>query len=292
MRNKLLNQAMKKKLRLAVAILTIVGGSSLFVQNALVAQNTLEGGGGVIHLNGNPNLNASLVDVSINEAHVALDTLGMIVYFYDATGAAYDVAAPLVPGTQWLAVDVNAANTTVSGAGDISVTLTGADYEVSFSETHTTLTWNAATNELTYNSEDGAPTVLDLSGSVDFDDSNSINVAGGTGTAADPYSFIIDGSDTATVGEMPVSDGAGGLTWETVVQSATFLATGELQLTLTDGSFVNVDMTNVPTVSDMADLNAKAAAVAATGGIAKAAVKNTFGMPATANGAVLFLIQN
>ncbi len=286
MRNNLLNQAMKKSLILALAIFSIVGSTSLF------AQNTIEGGGGVIHIHGDPNLNASLIDIDINEAHVALDTLGMIVYFYDASGAAYDPLVPLTPGTQWLAVDINAANPTVSGAGDITVNQTGTNYEVSFTETHTTLSFDSATKVLTYNHENGSQTI-NLNDVIDFSDTNSVEVVpGGDGTQANPYEFRVVGSDTATTGQMPVSDGAGGFTWETVVQSATFLATGELQLTLTDGSTVNVDMTNVPTVTDMADLNTKAAAVAATGGIAKAAVKNTFGMPATANGAVLFLIQN
>lgn len=283
MRNNLLKQVVKNSFLLAVAIFCMVGSSSLF------AQNTLEGGGGVVHLNGDPNQNLSLANVSINEAHVALDTLGMIVYFYDASGTPYDGTTT---GTQWIAVDVNAANPTVSGAGDISVTLTGTNYEVSFSETHTTLSFDSDTKILTYNHEDGSQTI-DLKDAIDFDDTNTVEVVpGGDGSSANPYQFRIVGSDTATSGQMPVSDGSGGLTWETVVQSATFLSTGELQLTLTDGSTVNVNMTNVPTVTDIADLNAKAAAVAATGGIAKAAVKNTFGLPATANGAVLFLIQN
>lgn len=283
----MLTTTLKKSLLLTLAIFAFVGGS-LFAQ-------TIEGGAGVIHLDGDPNFIPALQDVTVNEVHVAYDTSAQVVYFFDHDGTAYDIVnTPLVAGTQWIALDLAGANTSVTGSGDITVTNpTSGVFNVDFSETHTTLSWDATTNQLTYNSEDGPATVLDLSGAVDFEDSENINVEG-SGTAADPYSFILDGSDViGNDGFVPVTDGAGNLTWEKVVKSATFLPTGELELTFTDDTKALVNMENIPTVENITELNAAAAAVDATsGGIARAAATNTFGMPATTNMGVLFFISN
>lgn len=279
MRNKFLTLTFKKGLVLTLAIFSIIG-SNLFAQ-------TVEGGAGVVHVDGDPNAITALQNVTVNEAHIAYDTSAQVVYFFDQDGTA--------GVDQWIGVNLAAANTSVTGSGDITVTNpTPGVYNVDFSETHTTLTWDPATNELTYNSEDGPATVLDLSGSVDFDDSANINVATGDGTAASPYTFIIDGSDVSgNDGFVPVTDGAGNLTWEKVVKSAAFLSTGELQLTFTDDTTVLVNMEGIPTVQNVAQLTAAAAAVDATsGGIARAAATNTFGLPANNNVGVLFFISN
>ncbi|MFK7810758.1 MAG: hypothetical protein AB8F74_23320 [Saprospiraceae bacterium] len=278
MRKKNLTATLKKSILVALAIFTIAG-TSLFAQS-------IEGGAGIIHVNGDPNGIPALEDVTVNEAHIAYDTSAQVVYFFDHDGTA---------GTdQWIAVDINSVVSDVQGSGDISVTNVGSVYTVDFTEAITTLTWDDATNTLTYVNENGGAGVdIDLSGAVDFEDSNTINVDG-DGTSGDPYSFTLDGSDTATTGQVPTSDGSGSLTWGQVVQSAAFTATGELELTLSDGvTKVLVDMENIPTVQNVGQLTAAAAAVDSdSGGVARAAATNTFGLPANSNVGVLFFISN
>jgi hypothetical protein len=277
MRKHLLSGVIKKTVLATLAIFCLAGGS-LFAQS-------IEGGAGVIHVDGDPNGIVALQNVSINEAHIAYDTSAQVVYFFDQNGTA--------GVDQWIAVDINSVVSDVQGAGDISVTNAGSVYTVSFTETHTTLAWNAATNSLTYTSEDGPPTVIDLSGAVDFTNSANINVSG-SGTTASPYSFILDGSDVGgNNGFVPVTDGTGNLSWEKVVKSATFTANGELQLTFTDNTTVLVNMESIPTVANVTELTAAAAAVdGASGGVARAAASNTFGLPANSNVGVLFFISN
>jgi hypothetical protein len=276
MRKHLLSGFIKKTVLVALAIFSVVGGS-LFAQ-------TIEGGAGIIHVNGDPNGIVALQDVSINEAHIAYDTSAQVVYFFDQNGTA--------GVDQWIAIDINSVVSDVQGAGDINVTNVGSVYTVSFTEALTTLAWNAGTNSLTYVDEDGASTVIDLSGAVDFANSANINVSG-SGTSASPYTFILDGSDTpGNNGFVPVTDGAGNLTWEKVVKSATFTATGELQLTFTDNTTALVNMESIPTVANVTELTNAANAVNATsGGIARAAASNTFGLPANSNVGVLFFIS-
>lgn len=267
---------MRKRILLLLGFFTILGTS-------LMGQ-AVEGGAGVVFVDADPNTISALEDVSANEANIAYNRTTQMLYVFDPSGTA---------GTdQWIAVDVTSTVTSVVGANDITVTNVGGTYTVDFTETTTSIAWNATTNTLTYTDEDGNDTDLDLSGSTDVSGSSSISVSG-SGTAASPYVITLAGAATAASGEVPTSDGSGGLTWRDLVASAAFTSTGELQLTLTDGSTVLVNMENIPTVADKSELDAAAAAVDGTsGGVARAANLNTFGMPATADYGVLFFISN
>ena len=268
---------MRKRIVLTLCIFSFLG-ASLYGQN-------IEGGAGIVFVDSDPNGIAALEDVSPSEANVAYDRSTQTMYFFDPSGTA--------GVDQWVAVDITSTVTSVVGTNDISVTNVGSVYTVDFTEALTTLSWDAATNTLTYTDEDGNPTALDLSGSVDITGSNSISVTG-AGTVASPYVLQLAGAHTGgNSGFVPVTDGAGNLTWQGVVESAAFTATGELQLTLTDGSTVLVNMENIPTVANITELTAAAAAVDGTsGGVARAAETNTFGLPANADFGVLFFISN
>ena len=268
---------MKKRILLVLGFFTILG-------TAVMGQ-AVEGGAGVVFVDADPNGITALEDVSANEANVAYNRTTQMLYVFDPAGTA--------GVDQWIAVDVTSTVTSVVGTNDIGVTNVGGVYTVDFTETNTTLAWNAATNTLTYTDENSGATALDLSGSVDIGGSNSVTVTG-AGTVASPYVLQLAGAHTGgNNGFVPVTDGAGNLTWQGVVDAAAFTATGELQLTLTDGSTVLVNMESIPTVADATALAAAAAAVDGTsGGVARAANLNTFGMPATADYGVLFFISN
>ena len=268
---------MRKRILLLLGFFALLG-------TAVMGQ-AVEGGAGVVFVDSDPNTITALEDVSVNEANIAYNRTTQMLYVFDPAGTA--------GVDQWIAVDVSSMVTSVVGANDITVTNVGGVYTVDFTEALTTLAWNAGTNTLTYTDEDGNPTALDLSGSVDINGSNSISITG-AGTQASPYVVQLAGAHTGgNAGFVPVTDGAGNLTWKNVIESAAFTATGELELTLTDGSTVLVNMENIPTVADQAELTAAAAAVNGTsGGVARAANLNTFGLPANADFGVLFFISN
>ncbi len=268
---------MKKRILLTLAIFSFIGSS-------LIGQ-AVEGGAGVVFVDADPNTIAALEDVSVNEANIAYNRTTQMIYVFDPAGTA--------GVDQWIAVDVTSTVTSVVGTNDISVTNVGGVYTVDFTEALTTLTWTAGTHTLTYTDEAGTANSVVIDGTTDVNGSNSINVTG-AGTVASPYVLELDGAHTGgNAGFVPVTDGAGNLTWQNVVDAAAFTATGELQLTLTDGSTVLVNMESIPTVADKAELDAAALAVDGTsGGVARAANLNTFGMPATADYGVLFFISN
>ncbi len=248
----------------------------------------ISGGAGVVFIGAgdDPNAITALEDVSVNEANIAYDRTNQILWVFDPAGTA---------GTdQWISIDVTSTVTSVVGANDITVTNVGSVYTVDFTESTSTLTWNSGTSTITYTDEDSNVTTVDLSDYLtSVNGSNSVNVTG-AGTVASPYVIELDGAHTGgNNGFVPVTDGAGNLTWQGVVDAAAFTATGELQLTFTDGSTVLVNMESIPTVADATALAAAAAAVDGTsGGVARAAATNTFGMPATADYGVLFFISN
>lgn len=268
---------MKKRILLILGFFALLGST--------VMAQAVEGGAGVVFVDADPNGIVALQDVSANEANIAYNRTTQIMYVFDPAGTA--------GVDQWIAVDVTSTVTSVVGINDITVTNVGSVYTVDFTEALTTIAWDAGTNTLTYTDEDGVDTALDLSGATDVTGSNSITVTG-SGTVASPYVISLTGSEVpGNNGFVPVTDGAGNLTWQSVVDAAAFTATGELELTLTDGSTVLVNMESIPTVADQAELVAAAAAVDATsGGVARAANLNTFGMPANANFGVLFFISN
>ena len=271
---------MTKRLLLLFSFFALIGVS-------LTAQNIV-GGGGVVYVDDDPNNIAALNNMSVNEAHIAYDTSAQVVYYFDHTGTA---------GTdQWIGFSVANVVTSVVGANDISVTNVGGVYTVDFTETHTTLAFDAATNVLTYQSEDGPATTIDLTGAVDVNGSNSITVTG-DGDAASPYVIKLDGADSAAAGTVPVTDGSGNLTWSAAVRSVEVATDathkGALKLTLVDGTVSYLDLDGAPKVANISELNTAASSLAAgTSGIAIAANTNTFGLPANANVGVLFFIKN
>ena len=147
---------------------------------------------------------------------------------------------------------------------------------------------DGTTNNVVLPSSDGSDTKIN--------DSNSVYVLG-DGSSATPYTLQVDGAHNGVnAGMVPVTDGAGNLTWTDAVVSAVITAEGALQLNLTDGTSVFVDLSTAPIVANVSDINdARTALGAATGspasGIVIAKNANTFGLPATADFGVLFFIK-
>ncbi|MFT5167873.1 MAG: hypothetical protein ACI8P3_003111 [Saprospiraceae bacterium] len=272
-----MSSIMKKRVLLIFGFFALLGST--------VMAQAVEGGAGVVFVDADPNGVVALWNVSINEANIAYDRATQIMYVFDPAGTA--------GVDQWIAVDVTSTVTSVVGINDITVTNVGSVYTVDFTEALTTLTWTSGTHTLTYTDEDGTANAVVIDGTTDVNGSNSVNVTG-AGTVASPYVVELDGAHTiGNNGFVPVTDGAGNLTWQGVIDAAAFTATGELELTLTDGTTVLVNMENIPTVANQAGLVAAAAAVDGTsGGVARAADLNTFGLPANADFGVLFFISN
>lgn len=274
---------MRKKILLMCTLL-------LFVGAGLYAQ-AIQGGAGVIHVDSDPNTIVTLNTMSITEGHVAYDTTTQIVYFYDQNGT--------VGVDRWIAVDI--ANLTspiqsvTAAAGHSELTVvTDASGNVTIAlESGAGITFNNTNNTLTYTDIDGqAGTPIDISGGTDLDAGIGTLVSG-TGTAADPFEINLEGMAGAATGTVPFKTATGTLDWQLLVKSAEFLSTGELELTLSDDSKVKVNMENIPVVANATQLNTAATNVdAGTGGIARAAAANTFGLPANAGSGVLFFISN
>ena len=288
---------MRKKILLMLSVFCFMGAS-------LMAQtNNIEGGAGVIAVDGNPNLNANLVDVSVNEGHIAYDRDNQIAYFFDPSGTAYDaIGSPLTPGTQWIAVDISDVTNPITsvvvdagGTPELTATTVGGVTTLSF-ESDATIAYNSTTNILTFTDVDGDDSTVDLSDLATLADVQAANTSvtvSGTGTGADPYLVSITGSGTATTGQVPQSDGAGGLTWDTVIDGITVNNDGTIDVTTSDGTVTPLDLSNIPTVANITELNAAAAALGAgEEGIVRADENNTFGMPATSAVGVLFFISN
>jgi hypothetical protein len=258
---------------------------------------SIDGGSGVIHVSGDPNLNDDLIGVTVNEGNVAYDRTNQIVYFFNPSGTPYSGSPSASPGTQWVAVDVSAIvapiTSIVTPEDELSSSVVNGVATITF-ESDATISFDASTSTLTFTDVDGDETDVDLSGTTVFQAANPSITVAGSGTTAAPYTIELTGSDVDTNnGFVPVTDGDGNLSWEKVVKSATFTSTGELQLTFPDNSTVFVNMESIPTVSNVTELAAAAAAVDSDfGGIVRAAANNTFGMPATTNYGVLFFVSN
>lgn len=279
---------MRKKILLILSVFCFMG-AGLFAQ-------TIEGGAGVIHVNGNPNLMDEMIDISVNEGNIAYDNNTNIAYYFDAGGVAYAGAPSVIPGTQWIAVDVSAlvdpiTSIVVDAAGSPELTATTVAGVTTLSfESDATIAFNAGTSMLTFTDVDGDDTAINISGGTVVQATNPSITVTGTGTTADPYEISLTGASTA--GTVPVTDASGNLTWTNVVTNAAVNADGTLELSFTDGTTANLDLDNAPKVSNKAELDAAAAALGAgESGIAVAAANNTFGMPATANFGVIFFIK-
>ena len=227
--------------------------------------------------------------VDFSEALTTLTITNDTLFYLDEDGTTNSVVLPTSDGS----------DTQVEDAGDISVTGTGttADpYVVDFSEALTTLT---ITNDtLYYLDEDGTTNniVLPTSDGTDtkIDDSNSVYVLG-DGSSATPYTLQVDGAhEIANAGMVPVTDGAGNLSWTDAVTGAVITAEGAIQLNLTDGTSVILDLDDAPKVSDMSEVNTAITALTTAGhpsGIVIADEANTFGLPATSQVGVIFFIK-
>ncbi len=321
MRKKLITKLLKKTLLLSLSFFCFSGGS-LFAQ--------IQGGGGIIHVTGDPDAIVATQDVDINEGNICFDRAAQIVYFFDPSGATGDQWTPVSVGS-FTDTDTRLTNPTVSGGNltfdildviagttsgsvsvaildiapvqdivgtnDIDVTDNGSGtYTIDFTETTTSLTITADT--LFFEDEDGTVNKITLPTSDGSDteivDGNSVTVSG-TGTAADPYILEVDGANTAgNAGMVPVTDGSGTLTWTDAVTGAEITAEGALQLNMTDGNSVIVDLDDAPKVGTVAELNAAVAALTTAGhpsGIVISKAGNTFGLPSTSQVGVIFFIK-
>ncbi|MFK8007990.1 MAG: hypothetical protein AB8H03_16655 [Saprospiraceae bacterium] len=284
---------MRKKILLMLSAFCFMG--------ATVFGQAIEGGAGIIHVTGDPNVNLSLNTVTENEGNVAYDADNQVAYFYDPAGTDF-VALP-TPGTHWIAVDISAVADPITSiivtAGDDELTASTTDGVTTLSfESDATISFTPGTSTLTFTDLDGDATNVDLSALATLTDVTnadpSITVTN-TGTATAPvYEVAVTGAATVgNAGGVPVTDGAGNLTWTNVVEDIAVNTDGTIDITTTDGTTTPLDMSNIPTVANITELNAAAAALGAgEEGLVRAADNNTFGMPATSSVGVLFFISN
>ncbi len=187
----------------------------------------IDGGGGIIHVTGDPDLILATQTVDINEGNLCFDRVNQIVYFYNPAGAVGDrwepvavasftdtdtkLTNPRVSGTNLVFDILNVVTNTVTGtetvaildvapvqdivgANDIIVTDDGAGtFTIDFEEVHTTLVIDQDT--LKYMDEDSVINKIVLPSSDGSDTQvegvDSIVVTG-TGTVADPYQIAIN----------------------------------------------------------------------------------------------------
>ncbi|MFT6443486.1 MAG: hypothetical protein ACJASM_003047 [Salibacteraceae bacterium] len=284
---------MTKKILLTLSIFCFIG--------ATVFGQAIEGGAGVIHVNGNPNLMLTMDDLSVNEGHVAYDRTTGTAYFFDPAGVNFATNSPSV-GTQWIGVSisdlVDPITSIIVSPGDDELTASTPDVNgvvtLSF-ESDATISYAPATSILTFTDLDGDMTNIDISGgTVVQADDPSVTVAG-AGTTASPYLVSLTGASVAgNAGGVPVTDGAGNLTWTNVVEDVTVSSDGQVMLTFTDSATpVAIDMSNIPEAANITELNGFATALGVgETGLVRASDDNTFGMPATSTVGVLFFISN
>ena len=90
-----------------------------------------------------------------------------------------------------------------------------------------------------------------------------------------------------------MTNGTGTLTWTNVIKGISVTSDGTIDITTTDGTVAQLDMANIPTVANITELNSAATALGSgEEGLVRAAVNNTFGLPATSAVGVLFFISN
>jgi hypothetical protein len=283
---------MRKKILLMLSAFCFMG--------ATVFGQAIEGGAGIIHVTGDPNDNLLLNTVTENEGNIAYDDVNQIAYFYNPGGTAYD---GITTGTRWTPIDISGlvdpiTSIVVDAAGspELTATTVGGVTTLSF-VSDATITYVPASNTLTFTDVDGDGTSVDLSDlltPVSAADP-SITVTN-EGTATNPdYEIGLTGAAVGgNAGMVPVTDGAGNLTWTNVVENVTVSTDGQVMLTFTDSATpVAIDMSNIPEAANITELNGFATALGAgETGLVRAADNNTFGMPATSAVGVLFFISN
>ena len=286
---------MRKKILLMLSVFCFMG--------VTVFGQAIEGGAGIIHVDGDPNDNTSLNTVTANEGNVAYDKDNQIVYYYDPLGtdAVGPVPGPAVTGTHWIAVDISnlvdpitSIIVDAAGSPELTATTVAGVTTLSF-ESDATISYVPGTNTLTFTDVDGDGTNVDLSELDDEVEAGdpSITVTG-DGSSATPYQVVLTGANGATAGTVPVTDGTtGALTWTEVVESISVDNEGKIMIKPTTGAAVPLDLSLVPTVANITELNAAAGNLSAgEEGIVRAAENNTFGLPATSSVGVLFFISN
>lgn len=229
--------------------------------------------------------------VSFTEALTSISISGDSITYTDEDGANTIIALPQPDGSE----------TSVTAGGDITVTgtgTTGDPYIVSFTETTTTLSFTDST--LTYINEGGDTTNIDLSTTfhppVTVNDGSTVDFTA-SGTANQTITAEITGSSAASSGQIPMSDGAGNITWtDATITSIEAQSDGTLVATLSSGTTVTFDLDAAPRVDNMTELETAATALAAGAtGIAIADDANQFGMPAKETASVeigvLFFIK-
>lgn len=281
---------MRKKILLMLSAFCFMG--------ATVFGQAVEGGAGIIHVDGNPNDNPALNNVTVNEGNVAYDKDTQIVYYYDPTGTD---AAVGVTGTHWIAVDVSSIVDPITNIltpeDELDVSITAGVATITF-DSDAAISYDNTTKVLTFTNVDGETSTMDFTlatGLVEVEAGNPSITVTGDGSAASPYQVSITGAGTVgNAGTVPVTDGAGNLTWTNVVEDVSVNASGQIEITYTNNATpVILDMSSIPEVANITELNAAATALTAgTTGIARAAENNTFGLPATSSVGVLFFISN
>jgi len=271
--------------------------SAFCFMGATVFGQAIEGGAGVIHVDGNPNLIVGLNTVTVNEGNLAYDKDTQILYYYDPTGTDAAVT-PVTAGTHWIAVDitnlVDPITNILTPETELSTVIVDGVATITF-ESDATISYVANTNVLTFTDVDGDGTDIDLSELDDYvDAANSSITVTGTGTSADPFSVELTGAATSgNNGYVPVTNGTGTLTWTNVIKGISVTSDGTIDITTTDGTVAQLDMANIPTVANITELNSAATALGSgEEGLVRAAVNNTFGLPATSAVGVLFFISN
>lgn len=245
-------------------------------------------GGGDISVSDN---GSGVYTVSFTEYLTTLTIDGSTLTYTDEDGEETDISLPQADGSE----------TKVTAGGDIGVTGTGttADpYVVSFTENLTTLT--LTDSALVYVDEDGETTTLDLSANmhapVTVNDGNTVDFTA-SGTNNQTITAEITGSGSADEGQIPMSDGAGNITWsDATITSIEVNENGRLVATLSSGTEVFFDLDDAPRVDDMSDLETAATALGSgETGIAVSNDGNNFGMPsketASVEIGVLFFIK-
>lgn len=288
---------MRKKILLTLSIFCFIG--------ATVFGQAIEGGAGIIHVTGNPNLMDAMIGNTVNEGNIAYDNDSKTAYFFDATATTPYAGTPsAVPGNEWLAVDISnivdpITSIIVDAAGSPELTASAPDASgvvtLSF-VSDATISYVPATNILTFTDVDGDDTDVDLSDlSTPVSAADPSITVTNVGTAADPdYEVGVTGAGIiGNNGTVPVTNGAGTLTWTDVVTGAVIDATtGELELTMTGGTNVKVDLSTLPEVANMGDVTTQLGLlVSGESALLKAANLNTFGMPATTGFGVIFVIE-
>ena len=293
---------MRKKILLMLSAFCFMG--------ATVFGQAIEGGAGIIHVDGNPNENEDLNAVSVNEGNVAYDKDNQIVYYFNPIGTdAVDATpGPAVLGTHWIAVDianlVDPITNILTPEDELSVSITNGVATITF-ESDATIEYFPATNTLTFTDVDGHDTDVDLSSLNTPVSAADLSVTvTNVGTAVNPdYEVGLTGATTGgNAGMVPVTNGTtGALTWTDVVENVTITNDGQIQLTMTSGGDpINLDLDSAPKVANKTDLDAEIATLTAAAvisgnvetGIVVAAENNTFGMPADSDFGVIFFIKS